>query len=439
MVRFLHTADWQVGMTRRFLSAEAQARFSQSRVDVIRRLGRVAQDQGCDFVVVCGDVFESNQLTPQTVRRALEAMREVPVPVYLLPGNHDPLDAMSVLTSPVFREEAPPHVHVLTETGLHEVAPGVELVAAPWRSKHPGRDLVGEALTGLGQGSAPPVGTVRIVVGHGAVDELDPDRRNPATIATGPLRSALEEGRIHYVALGDRHSRTQVAGTPAIHYPGAPEPTAWREEAPGDVLVVDVEPGTGARVTPHHVGTWSFHLVGAHLGSDDDLDELDARLSALPDKDRAVVRLVLSGELTVAQHARLDELCARHRDTLAALDQWARHTDLAVLDDDADWADLGLGGFLASAVEEIRAFARPVGPVPGGEAGGVPGATGAVPLSAGTADAQDGPDPDGVPVDGAADDDVMGREVFRPGRNDDEGSARDALALLYRLTRGGAV
>jgi DNA repair exonuclease SbcCD nuclease subunit len=418
VVRFLHTADWQIGMTRRFLSGEAQARFSQSRVDVIRRLGRVARDQDCDFVVVCGDVFESNQLTPQTVRRALEALREVPVPVYLLPGNHDPLDAMSVFTSPVFRDEVPPHVHVLDETGVREVAPGVQLVAAPWRSKHPGRDLVAEALQTVPEGPAPQ-GVVRVVVGHGAVDELDPDRRNAAGIATGPLLDALSEGRVHYVALGDRHSRTQVAGVPALHYAGAPEPTAWREERPGDVLVVDVEPGGQARVTPHHVGTWTFHLVRERLGSDSDLDALDARLTALPDKDRTIVRLALSGELTVAQHARLEELCVRHRDTLAALDQWGRHTDLAVLDEAADWDDLGLGGFLATAVEEIRALARPVPPLPGELSSGEPSSGELQP---------------GEP----ADDEGAGRQVFVPGRDDDEDSARDALALLYRLTRGGA-
>ena len=422
MVRFLHTADWQIGMTRRFLSPEAQARFGQSRVDAIRRLGRVARDQECSFVVVCGDVFESNQLTPQTVRRALDALREVPVPVYLLPGNHDPLDAMSVFTSPVFRDEAPEHVHVLDGSGVHEVSPGVELVAAPWRSKHPGRDLVAEALATVADGPAPK-GVVRVVVGHGAVDELDPDRRNPATIATGPLLAALEEGRIHYVALGDRHSRTAVAGTPAIHYAGAPEPTAWREDRPGDALVVEAEPGADVRVTPHHVGTWSFHLVRERLGSDRDLDALDARLCALPDKERAVVRLALSGELTVAQHARLEELCSRHRDTLGALDQWGRHTDLAVLDDGADWDELALGGFLATAVDEIRALARPVPPVAGVE---------------GTEPHREGEDEDTDedPTSPAAED--APRPVFLPGRDDDEDSARDALALLYRLTRGGA-
>ena len=98
-IRFVHTADWQLGMTRRYLSGEAQARFSQARVDAIRRIGVVAKEEDAAFIVVAGDVFETNQVEPKTVRRTLEALSEVSVPVYLLPGNHDPLDAASVYRS----------------------------------------------------------------------------------------------------------------------------------------------------------------------------------------------------------------------------------------------------------------------------------------------------------------------------------------------------
>ncbi|MFK5635164.1 metallophosphoesterase [Ornithinimicrobium sp. LYQ103] len=409
MVRFLHSADWQIGMTRRFLSTEAQARFSAARVDAIRRLGRVADQQDCAFVVVCGDVFESNQLMPQTVRRALEALREVPVPVFLLPGNHDPLDAMSVYTSAVFTQEVPGHVTVLTG-GVHTVGGGVELVAAPWHGKHPGRDLLAEALALVPEGPAPD-GTVRVLVGHGAVDVLDPDRRNPATIATGPLLHALDEGRIHYVALGDRHSRTEVAGTPAIHYAGAPEPTSFRETRPGDVLVVEAGGGEQVRVTAHHVGTWTFLDVEQRVERDADVAALDARLARVPDKDRTVVRLALSGTLTLAQHGRLEDLRARHRDTFAAVLEWSRHTDLAVISDDTEWEDLGLSGFLAGALAQIREEARPTAP------------EGRQQLA--PPDDEDEPGPaETVP--------------FVPGRGDDDESARGALALLYRLTRGGA-
>lgn len=407
MVTFLHTADWQIGMSRRWLQGEAQARFTAARVEAIRSLGRVAGEQGCEFVVVCGDVFEANQLSGQTVRRALEALREVPVPVYLLPGNHDPLDALSIYRSPVFLAECPAHVHVLDTPGPTRVREGVELLAAPWDSKHPGEDLVARVVSTAGMaagGSDPAYGTVRIVVGHGAVDVLDPDRDNPATIALAGVEEAVRSGRIHYVALGDRHSRTAVGSTGSVWYSGAPEVTDHREELPGDVLVVRVEPGSPPEVQPHHVGTWHFRTLSRELSGAADVTALDAELSNLPAKERTVVRLALRGTLGLADGARLEALLAGHGEVLAALDDWQRNTDLRVLADGAELRELGLGGFLATAAEEIRHLA-------------------AQPCSAtqGT----------------RADDELAWR--LEPTRADDPDSAADALALLYRFTCEGSL
>ena len=47
MIRFLHTSDWQLGMTRHFLSEGAQERYSQARFDAIRTMGRIAKDEEC--------------------------------------------------------------------------------------------------------------------------------------------------------------------------------------------------------------------------------------------------------------------------------------------------------------------------------------------------------------------------------------------------------
>ena len=92
MVRFLHTGDWHLGMTRSFLSEGVQERFSQSRFDSVRELGRIAKQEDCQFMVVCGDVFDSNLVDKKTVSRAIETLKAVPIPVYLLPGNHDLLN-----------------------------------------------------------------------------------------------------------------------------------------------------------------------------------------------------------------------------------------------------------------------------------------------------------------------------------------------------------
>ncbi len=78
MVKFLHTGDWHLGMTRHYLSAEAQPRFSAARLDAIERIGLLATEENCEFVVVCGDVFESNHVRRQVVVRAFEKMAATP-------------------------------------------------------------------------------------------------------------------------------------------------------------------------------------------------------------------------------------------------------------------------------------------------------------------------------------------------------------------------
>lgn len=85
-MKFLHTADWQLGMTRHFLRAEAQARFSQARLDAVRSIGQLAVEEGCEFVVVCGDVFESNQVDRQVLARAFDAMGVTPEVTFYLGG-----------------------------------------------------------------------------------------------------------------------------------------------------------------------------------------------------------------------------------------------------------------------------------------------------------------------------------------------------------------
>ena len=87
-MRFIHTSDWQLGMTRAFLTPEASARFAQARIDAVATLGRLAAEHEAKFIVVAGDVFESNQISRETLLRTLEALKSVPVPVFLLPGEY---------------------------------------------------------------------------------------------------------------------------------------------------------------------------------------------------------------------------------------------------------------------------------------------------------------------------------------------------------------
>jgi DNA repair exonuclease SbcCD nuclease subunit len=357
-MKFLHSADWQLGMTRHFLDSEAQSRFSAARRDAVAALGRLARETGAEFVVVAGDVFDANQLAPRVVSQSLEAMRDIGVPVYLLPGNHDPLDASSVYTSALFTRECPDNVMVLDRAGVWEMRPGVQILAAPWRSKKPTADLTAEVLADL-----PADGTARILLAHGAVDVLDPDRENPAQISMAGLEAALDSGAVHYVALGDKHSRTRVGDSGRVWYSGSPEVTNYdhREADSGHVLVVDIDledPAHPVGVESRTVGTWRFLTLHHEVNNSRDIADLDVNLDQLTAKDRTAVQLGLVGTLTVTDRAALDTCLDRHSRLFAFLGTWDRHTDIAVMPADDEFDDLGIGGFAADAVAELMEAAR---------------------------------------------------------------------------------
>jgi DNA repair exonuclease SbcCD nuclease subunit len=295
---------------------------------------------------VCGDVFESNQLDRAVVARAFDALRDVPVPVWLLPGNHDPLDAASIYRSREFLDGCPEHVHVLDTPGVHQVADGVEIVAAPWFSKAPLSDLVADALDGVEPSAAG--GVVRIVAGHGTV--LGIDRNDPAGISEDALGAAIASGRAQFAVLGDRHSTTEVAER--IWYPGAPEVTSRRETDPGNVLVVDVDHDEVA-VQRVGIGTWSYLHHEAELTGEADVDDLERWLAERPAKHRTAVWLSLTGVLSIGEKARLDTVLDASRDLFALIDLWERHSDLVVTPAEGDFGDLGLTGFARDAVDEL--------------------------------------------------------------------------------------
>ena len=353
MVRFLQSADWQLGMTRHFLTGEAQARFSAARLDVIEQMGNLAVDEGCQFVVVCGDVFDSNQVERQVLMRAFEKMAAFPqVTFYLLPGNHDPLDASSIYRSQTFTMHQPENVKVLDESSPVEAVPGVELIPAPWTNKYPTIDLVDAVCEGLEATDA-----VRIIVGHGAADTMSPSRDDPKLIGLKQLEEKINAGLIHYVALGDRHSTTDVGTTGRVWYAGAPEPTNYTEINPGNVLVVDLD-ADNISVEAKHLGTWRFVNSERYLSADEDIDALEEWLSTLNNKDRTIVKVSLTGQVSLAQKARLDSILDHNADLLAALETWERRSDLVVIPDNSDLEYLGMSGFAHDALLELQKMAE---------------------------------------------------------------------------------
>ncbi|MFW0790910.1 metallophosphoesterase family protein [Gordonia sp. CPCC 205333] len=351
-VTFLHTADWQLGMTRKYLSADAQHAYSAARLDAVERIGVQAASSGAQFVVVCGDVFEDHRVSARLITQTLDRLGEFTVPVYLLPGNHDPFDAAGVYRSQTFRTRCPSNVTVLAKPGIVKVSDDAELVVAPWSHKAPLTDLVGTQVDQLD-----PSDRIRIVVGHGATDALSPGS-DPSLVEIGPLEQAFANQIIDYVALGDRHSVTQVGNSGRIWYSGAQEVTNFDnvEAEPGSILEVTLTRGASGStvdVTPRRVGQWTFAAIRHDITSAADVADLERRLDEIPDKSRVVLQVALVGTISVVEDVELQRILDTAVDRFAAVRRWQAHDDLVVVADADDITGFGLRGYAAQAAEEL--------------------------------------------------------------------------------------
>ncbi|MDV8000568.1 exonuclease SbcCD subunit D [Rhodococcus sp. IEGM 1408] len=365
-VRFLHSADWQLGMTRRFLGAESQAVYTADRLAAVAALGTLASQHGAEFVVVAGDAFEDNAVPRSVVLRAAEALAAFPVPVLILPGNHDPLDVSSVFRCRDFSSAVEGgSVIILDGSGPVDVVSGVEVVGVPWTSKRPDPARLPALLSDL-----EPTQGVRIVVAHGGTDEIYVgDSPSVEAIRVAALDEAIEAGLVDYVALGDRHSVTRVGSGNRIWFSGSPETTAFDdvERDSGHALLVELGKRSPAgergdcTVTPLRTGRWSFLAVSAEIDTEEDLDALAEHVDAVEDKQRTVLKLGLTGTVGVALRARIDDLLETWSALFASAYLRERLTHLVVRAEDSDFTDL-VDGYARHAVQDLVAAAGAGGP-----------------------------------------------------------------------------
>src|SRR4051812_7935077 len=109
MIRLLHSADWQLGA--RFTQFGAKgSTLREARLTTLRRALEVAQQRNVDAFIVAGDLFEDNQVDDSLIAAVVRLFADyASIPIYLLPGNHDPFTGPdSVWLRPPFAN-APAH------------------------------------------------------------------------------------------------------------------------------------------------------------------------------------------------------------------------------------------------------------------------------------------------------------------------------------------
>ncbi|HSW39334.1 MAG TPA: DNA repair exonuclease [Acidobacteriota bacterium] len=237
-LRFIHTSD--IHLDTSFSGEGLPSRLGGRKREAIRgtfrRILEEARIHAVDIVLIAGDLYEADHVTPDTIEFLKQQFENLAsTRVFIAPGNHDPFTKQSP-----YREESwPSNVHIFD--------------AEEFRSA----DLpdLGARVTGFGFSRnflderyfrrlpILPDGPVNIVIAHGS----DVTRVPLGKSEHGPFTvEEIARKNIQYCALGHYHRQHRLPNPvddTQIWYSGIPEGRGWDEEGECAYLLGEIADG----------------------------------------------------------------------------------------------------------------------------------------------------------------------------------------------------
>ena len=276
MVKFLHTADWQMGAKSFQLGSKA-GEGRKLRLQSIRNIVSVAKKENVDFVLIAGDMFEDPDVNESVVRSTIEVLNGLgPIQIFIIPGNHDPFVPGGVWDR-ISWKEIKDHIHLLMRPEEYELDSNLAIYPCPLKQKMGKTDPT----------SWIPLrekGDIRIRIGlaHGSLDIVK--EPNFPIAADRVQKSGLD-----YLALGDWHG---LFIQNRLVYPGTPEQTSYSDKNPGNVALVTItREGEEPVIQTQRVGVLNWIEMNPLIQDSSDIDALERELSKIADKSNTVLKI----------------------------------------------------------------------------------------------------------------------------------------------------
>jgi len=320
---------------------DAGARVRDERLEAGRRVVEEARRRDVEFILVAGDLFEDNAVDRVLVQKVVDILAAFAGPVFVIPGNHDPLVPGAVWDHPSWKSAT--NIHVLREATPVEV-PGGMLFACPALEKHSGRNPTAWI-------PAEQTGGIRIGLAHGTVEGVrqdEPDYPIP--------RDAAQRAGLDYLALGHWHSCVTYPGpevAPQMAYSGTHESTKFGERDSGNVLIVEITAsGSPPAVKLVRTGGLDWVTVKKEVREPGDLAAVREQIESLPNGGNTLVDAVVSGLLTAAERAELEHI----EQILNSRFLWGRldASDLRPSPEDESWIGNLPAGIIRDAAVRLR-------------------------------------------------------------------------------------
>ena len=303
MVRILHAADLHLDSPFSGLSPEQAARRRTLQRQLPGTIVDLANERGCQLLLLAGDVFDGARVCPETVDALVRAFARFRGRVFVAPGNHDYYHDRS----PWAMTRWPENVHIFTGPAEAVDLPECRV----WGGAFPAPECYG------GMPKAQPCGKPRIGLFHG-----DPETPGPYRYLSA---ADVETCGLDYLALGHIHKPRlpKKLGNTWYGWPGVTMGRGFDECGVHGVFYTELDGGCKTEFLP--IPAPRYEAITVPYG----------QTPALPaDSETVLCRLTITGEADEPDFAALRAalepkfLALDLRDeTVPARDLWAACQD----------------------------------------------------------------------------------------------------------------
>jgi hypothetical protein len=246
-LRLLQTGDWHIG---RWRNVNGHSFATDRAEHMIETIMCVAKEQRCDGVLVCGDIFDSYNVSNAEREMLVRCLRRYAgkggLPIYVIPGNHDLTKERSSVTdflAELSGEVENLHVAFASEPSEWQLK-GVTIVGVP--------ATFSEDQTWVEAWSDNAQEGPYVFMGHAMVMGSSTDSGyRPKSSRSLSLAKASKNQNVLWWAWGDVHTRQalpSLAEGAKGWYAGSPIPMNFGETEDRGVLVIVFEKEEGQYV-----------------------------------------------------------------------------------------------------------------------------------------------------------------------------------------------
>ena len=249
-MKILHSADWHLDapMTGK---TEEQARFLRQELSKIpEKIAELAKQEKCDLMLLAGDLFDG-AYAQDTYKKVYQALKNVEIPVFITPGNHD----FCQPNSPYVAESWPENVHIFKHPVMESVhLPGLDCTV--YGAGYEAMDCPALLENFHAEGSS----KWQLGILHG-------DATNTSSPYCPVSPQQVRLSGLHYLALGHIHKGDSFrSGDALCAWPGCPMGHGYDETGIKGVILLELGDAVKAEFRP--LDTPRFYDETLDVGSD---------------------------------------------------------------------------------------------------------------------------------------------------------------------------